>query len=283
VPVRFYLVNPADSVALTVDRLSGAATTVVGAEAEVRVHAITADSSLADTTRVLVGAVPVGVRVDPGYANVAVGGSLQLSGAVVDAFGNPITLFPVTYTSRSPSIATVDGAGLVQAAAAGTAVIYVDAVDFPTFGDSMLVTVPDAGHVVVSTTVQDRAFSSVDAGSEIVMDVTVDMRFTGGELLGSYNAILTWDPAVMQYDTTLAGDFPEPEENISSVGAGELRFAQANAAGMGDVVVVARVRFQTVAAGAAAASLSVTELSAAQTFTNLISLVTVTNGTVTVR
>jgi len=80
-----------------------------------------------------------------------------------------------------------------------------------------------------------------------------------------------------------AGDFPAPYTNTGSVGSGQLRFAQADATGQGGVVVVARVRFQALAAGAANATLAVSELSAAQTFTNLISVVTVTNGTVTVR
>jgi hypothetical protein len=285
VPVRFGLVSLADTVAIRVDRLTGQATTVTGAEATVHVFARTADSALADTTRVLIGAVPVGVAVDPGYANVGIESTTQFTGAVVDALGNAITIFPVNWTSRSTGVATVDETGLATGVAAGTAVLVADAPDFsgPAFTDSVLVTVPPGGNVVVSTTSNVRAFRRAQVGDTVVVDVTVDMTFTPDELLGSYNATLTWDPAVLSFVDVQAGDFPAPQVNDANAGSGELRFAQANADGASGVVVVARVRFEAVAAGSTSTAASISEMSAAVTFTDLIGRLTVTNGTVTVQ
>jgi len=285
VPVRFGLVNRADSMSIRVDRLTGEATTTAGAEATVSVFARTVDSLLADTTRVLIGAVPVGVAISPGYENVGVGGTSQLAGAVVDAFGNPITIFPVNWTSRATGIATVNSSGLVTGVAAGSAVIVADAPDFsgPTFTDSALVTVPVNGNVVVSTTSNTRAFRTAVVGDTVMVDVAVDMRFSGGELLGSYNATLDWDPAVLSFIDVLPGAFPAPEVNAATCPTGNLCFAQANANGTSGYVIVARVRFEALASGATSPTVSISEMSAAVTFTNLMGVLTVTNGFVTIQ
>jgi len=285
VPVRYYLVNPGDSVLLTVDRLSGMTTAAADAEGEADVYATTPDSLAADTARVLIGAVPVGVLVAPGYANVETGATFQFTGSVIDALGNPLSIFPVQWTSRNASVATVDGTGLVTGVAPGMAVVLTEAADFssPQFTDSALVTVLTAGYVVVSSTVDDRGFETAGVGDTVVVDVTADMRFTPSELLGSYNATLTWDPAVLSFIDVQAGDFSQPEVNTANTASGELRFAQVNANGTGGATVLARVRLLAQATGATQPTLTITEMSAAITFTNLIDRVTVTNGTVTIQ
>jgi hypothetical protein len=286
IPVRYVLVNRADSTSLVVNRLTGAAAAAPGVQADVRVAAYTPDTLATDTMRVLIGAVPVGVRITPGYANVGVAGTTQLTGAVVDAIGNPLTVFGVTWTSRNPGVATVDATGLVTGVVADTVTIVAEAVGLA-FSDSVRVTVAMAGNVVVSTTSGGRAFRMASVGAEVIVEVTADLRFTQGEtapeLLGSYNAVLTWNPAVLTFTDVQAGDFPAPEVNPANAATGELRFAQANAAGAAGAVVLARIRFQAAAAGSAAPAVAITEMSAAVTFTNLIQNVTVTNGTVTVQ
>ncbi len=284
-PVRFYLINPADSTRLTVERLTGRVTVAAGVEGEARVRAVTPDGVAADTARVLIGAVPVAVEVDPGYGNVAAGGTVQLTGAVVDALGNPLTIFPVQWTSRSPAVASVNDTGIVTGVSPGTAVIFAAATDFasPAFTDSALVTVPAAGNVVVSTTVRDRGFESVAVGDTVVLDVTADMRFTPSEVLGSYNATLTWNADLLSFVDLQAGDFPAPEVNTTNTGSGELRFAQANASGTGGSPILARVRFVARTPSTSQPALTISEMSAALTYTNLIDRVTVTLGTVTIR
>jgi hypothetical protein len=81
----------------------------------------------------------------------------------------------------------------------------------------------------------------------------------------------------------LNGTFGTPTINDTQTGQGSLRFSAANATGVGGSVVVARVRFVAQATGTTAPQLAISELSAAQTFTNLLSSVVVTNGSVTVR
>jgi len=233
----------------------------------------------ADVTGQAVAAA-AGLRVTPGYETTGAGTSFTVTAAFLDADGAAIGPATVAWVSRSPSVAGVSAAGLVNALAAGTAVIVGTS---GTLADSMLVRVPTPGSVPVSAIADDAAFRRVRVGDTVTVDVRVNMFFTNGELLGSYNAQLTWDPAVLRYVSVLNGNFGAPTINDTQTGQGSLRFSAANAAGVAGSVTVARVRFVAQAVGGAAPALTITELSAAQTFTNLLSSVIVTNGSVTVR
>jgi hypothetical protein len=205
---------------------------------------------------------------------------VPLVATLLDAGGSVIGSATATWISRTPSVASVDGAGVVTAAAAGTAVIVGTS---GAFSDSMLVRVPVPGSVPVSAIADEQAFLAPRVGDTVVVDVRVNMFFTDGELLGSYNAQLTWDAVALRYVDVQTGTFGTPTINDTQVQQGSLRFSSANAQGVSGSVVVARVRFVAQAAGSAAPQLGITELSAAQTFTNLLSSVVVTNGSVTVR
>lgn len=288
VPVRYHLVERADSVLMTVERLTGAATVATGVEGEVDVYATTPDGAAADTARVLIGAVPVGVGIFPGFDGIGVDGTKQFDGSVVDALGNPLSVFPVQWTSRNPSVATVDQTGLVTGVAPGTTVIVVQAVDLPgpQFSDSALFVVPPDGNVIVSTFAVDsvRAFEAAGIGDTVEVAVTAFMYFTPSELLGSYNATLNWDTSVLSFIDVLPGDnFPAPEVNTTNVSTGELRFAQANANGTAGAAVLAKIRFLGQAAGTTQPTLTISEMSAAVTFTNLIDRITITDVTVTIQ
>lgn len=278
-PVTFALVTAADSVILNVGKFTGVATAGTGPTGTVRVVARTPEGRT-DTARVSVGAVPAGVRVTPGFATLGVGGTVTVAAELVDANGIVISPATATWVSRSPSVAGVSGTGVVNAAAAGTAVIVATA---GSFSDSLLVRVAATGSVPVSAIAGGRAFRSPRVGDTVVVDVTADMTFTGGQVLGSYNAQLTWTAAVLRFVDVQPGGFGAPTVNTTQTAQGSLRFSAANAQGVGGAVVVARVRFVAQATGSAAPLLAITELSAAQTFTNLLSSVVVTNGTVTVR
>lgn len=289
--ITFLLVNPADSSTLRVVRLTGSVSAGASATGEVRVYAEapgpTSGTVVRDTGRVYVGAVAVGVRVTPGYANISLNDTLRLRGELVDPLGTPLTSSGVTLTSRDPGVATVDGSGLLQGVATGTVVIVATGSGF---SDSAQFTVATASHAVVSSTsnkpVAPRAFGVFKAGVDtVVMDVTADMRFTPNEKLGSYNATLTWSPSVLQYLDVQTTTFAAPVVNPDGASVGTLRFSAADAGGAAGAVVVARVRFRAVAQGETTAALAISEMSAAQTFTNLSALnrVTVTSGHVTVR
>jgi hypothetical protein len=149
--------------------------------------------------------------------------------------------------------------------------------------DSIIVRVAGAGTVPVSAIADGRSFGAPRVGGDVIVDIAADMAFTGGELLGSYNAELRWDPAVLRFVEVQSGNFGAPTVNTTQTGTGLLRFSAANAAGVAGSVIVARVRFVADAAGSGNPQLTITELSAALTFTNLLSGVVVTNGSVTVR
>ena len=118
----------------------------------------------------------------------------------------------------------------------------------------------------------------------VVVDVTADMALTGGEKIGSYNARMTWDAAVLQYVGVQSTAFAAPTVNADSASAGTLRFASADAAGGSGQAVVARVRFRALAAGTTSPTIAISEMSASSpTYTNLLTRVTVTSGFVTVR
>src|SRR5438309_4671796 len=69
-------------------------------------------------------AIPVAsVSVSPASASVQVGNTVQLTAAPKDANGNPLSGRTVTWSSSNPSVATVDGTGLVTSVVAGSATI----------------------------------------------------------------------------------------------------------------------------------------------------------------
>lgn len=280
VPVTFQLRRKADSTLLTVNRYTGAAVAASTGQGTVQVIALSADS-LADTATIDVGvATPVAITITPGYADVGAGISATFSAAVTDANGLPVTS-AVSWTSRAPAVASVGASsGQVTGVAAGTAVIVAKS---GTLSDSALVTVPLAGNVVVSTTSNGRAFRAPKVGDTVVVAVTADMAFTPSEVLGSYNATLTWDPTKLKYVDLQAGAFAAPTVNETAAATGTVRFSSADPNGSGGAVVLAKVRFVAQAQGAGAMALTISEMSAAKTYTNLLSRVTVTNGKITVR
>lgn len=288
-PVTYALVTPGDSVTLKVNRLTGAAVAAVGASGVVRVYASSPDN-LRDTTSVAVGTVaPPAVAalvVSPGLAAVAAGSTTPLTAAALDATGATVTGASVTWTSRTPAVATVNGSGVVAGVSTGTAVIVAQS---GSVGDSTLVVVPVAGNVVASTTAGTglRVFQTQKVGDTVVVTLTTDMRFTPSEKLGAYDATLTWGSSLLQFIDVQAGPvFAGPVVNSTAAASGTLQLsgadASSNAVGQ---VVIAKVRFKALAAGAATPTLVFKDMSGqlqGGTSTVLDTRITVTNGTVTI-
>ncbi|PYP69160.1 MAG: hypothetical protein DMD41_17285, partial [Gemmatimonadetes bacterium] len=63
------------------------------------------------------------VTVSPSSMSVAAGSTYQFTATLKDAFGTVLTGQPVTWATSDPSVATVNGSGLVTGVAAGTATI----------------------------------------------------------------------------------------------------------------------------------------------------------------
>ena len=85
---------------------------------------ITATSEGKSGTSAITVPVPVAsVTVSPASATLAVGATQQLTATPLDANGTPLTGRAVTWVSSTPSVATVDGTGLVTALAGGATTI----------------------------------------------------------------------------------------------------------------------------------------------------------------
>jgi hypothetical protein len=280
--VSFFLVDPTDSTKLLLGKFSGVATAVPSAVGVVRVYSQAPGGVTSDTARVFLGAVPQSLRVTPGYANIGPTDTLTFTAQLLDAIGNPVTTTGVTWLSRTPSVASIGANGKVTAVIPGTAVLVGTASGFL---DSAQVTVAPLTNVVVSTTSQGRTFRVAKVDSTVVVDVAVDMHLTPAEKLGSYNATLGWNPAVLQFIDVTTGGFAAPTVNSTAAASGQLRFSAADPTGSAGSVVVASVRFKALAPGTSSPALTISEMSAAGTFTNLFALnrVTVTSGSVTVR
>jgi hypothetical protein len=231
---------------------------------------------------------PAGVQVTPGLAAVAAGSTTPLTGVVIDGTGATIASIPVSWTSRSTGVATVNSSGVVTGVATGTAVVVAQGGGF---ADSTRVVVPPAGNVIASTTAGagTRTFQSQKVGDTVTVTLTADMRFTPNEKLGSHGDTLTWNPALLQFIDVQPGPvFAPPTVNSSGAASGRLILAGADASSntVGQVVF-AKVRFKALAAGNASTVLTFDEMSGqlvGGTSTNFFATnrITVINGTITI-
>jgi len=107
--------------------------------------------------------VPVAsVTVSPASATVSHGNTVQLTATLLDAGGNALTGRTVTWTSSAPSVATVDGTGLVTGVAAGSATITAtsegksgsSAITATTVPVASVAVSPPSAGVLVGATVQ---------------------------------------------------------------------------------------------------------------------------------
>lgn len=118
-------------------------------------------------------------------------------------------------------------------------------------------------------------------GGTFKVSIEVDMT-PSGERLGSYGAVLKWDPAALRYlsDSGGAAPFDTPVVNRSDSALGTLRFADASPAGSAGRVRVLIVELMAVAAPCARASLDLefTSLYAAGTFVDLLPFLAVGDG-----
>jgi hypothetical protein len=281
--VTFAFVNKADSSKLTLGKYTGAAASVAGASGVVSVYALAPGGVSSDTASVFLGSVPLGVKVTPGFANVVPGSTVTLTGQVVDAGGNPVA-GSVTWQSRSPGIATVTN-GTVMGVTPGTAVVVATGSGF---SDSALITVAPLTNVIVTAMAAGRGFGDARVGDTVVVDLSADLRYTPSELLGSYQASLDWNAAVLQFIDVQPTAFAAPVVNAGTgTCAHQLCLAGADPQNATANVIVARARFRALTAGSGSPVLGITELSSnvPPTYTNLYaaSRVTVTSGSVTVR
>jgi hypothetical protein len=212
---------------------------------------------------VVAAAVPATVIVTPGYGAIrttAPNQTLQLSDTVKEAGGVLLPPSLANWTSRSPSIASVNATGLVTGLSAGSAVIVAQA---GSASDSMIVTVGNAaaapGDMLIAAITNNRAFGARRVGQAVTVEVRVDQLATN-DSLGSYNARFSWNPAVLRFDSTSAGNYAAPTVNDSS-SIGVLRFAGVDANSRSGSLVLTRLWFTALTTGSDAHQLQISEIS----------------------
>lgn len=217
-----------------------------------------------NVTIVVAAQVPASVIVTPGYAAIrttAPNQTIQLADTVKDAGGSLLSPSLATWTSRSPSVATVNSStGLVTGVSAGSAVIVAQA---GSASDSMIVTVGNAasapGDMLIAAVTNNRAFGVRRVGQTVTVDVRVDQLATA-DSLGSYNARYSWNQTVLRFDSATAGSYPAPTMNDSS-SVGVLLFAAVDANSKSGPLVLTRLWFTALTTGSDNHVLQITELS----------------------
>jgi uncharacterized protein YjdB len=84
---------------------------------------------------------PTLITITPANPTIVAGVSLQLTGAITDAQGNPVPTATTLWASSAPSKATVSAGGLVVGVAAGTTTITASTAGYPLATRSTVVTV----------------------------------------------------------------------------------------------------------------------------------------------
>jgi hypothetical protein len=134
-----------------------------------------------------------------------------------------------------------------------------------------------------ATSAATPADDTPDIGDSIVVTINIDMAGVNApdNYLGSFTASLDWNAVVLQYvsHTGLPVDFTGVV-NTADVGSGHIVFNGANAFGPTGNTIVLTTTFNVVGAGTSALDLGYSAMAAAESFTNLLPILTVMDGQV---
>jgi hypothetical protein len=143
--------------------------------------------------------------------------------------------------------------------------------------------------LVAQSTVQAESSPSTTTtanGVPVTVDINIDLSQTSpAQLLGSFSGTLSWDTAVLSFvnhSGVKAGFTGVVGTNNAT--NGQLSFNGANAVGAGGKVNVLTLTFNAIGANGASTTLNLefSAMAAALTFTNLLPLLSVTDGAVTI-
>jgi hypothetical protein len=224
--------------------------------------------SAADTLRVTVSALtaPATVLITPGYATLTTlspGNTAQLTAAVQDIAGKPLSPSLATWTSGDPAVARIASSGLVTAVARGTAIMVASAA--PGIADSVAVVVGDQtiapGNAIALALTGGRSFGAGKLGQPVAIDIVVDLKAVTAGLLGSYDARFTWSTAVLRFDSTQVGSFTSLTVVADTAAGGILHFSANEPLGQGGTPSLVHLWFTATGAGASNHLLSLVALS----------------------
>lgn len=183
-------------------------------------------------------------------------------------FGRVIGLPQLTYTSRTPSAASVSAAGVVAPLARGQTMIVASATANSSATDSALFAIATPGGPVVRTDL-----SRFDLRHDTTFTVTVIADMRSATLLGAATVELSWDPTVLKYVSDAeAGSGVGALVGSANAANGSLVLTAASASGLGGTVQLRNVTFlvNSTTGRTGSLTLHVTELSAATSFTSLL-------------
>jgi len=212
---------------------------------------------------------PASLVIAPKPLIIEVGAHPNIDVVVEDGSGNVIRDAEVTFASRNPSVASFSPGGIVNGLAPGQSVVVATASGGSAPSDSLLAVVAVSRGPVLMTDI-----TQFDYHTDTVASVTVvmDMR-NSGESLGSTTVTVTWDPAVLIYQSDAnGGSGVSPTVNRSNAASGSLVLAMADPTGFAGRVELLKITFRAGSEGGAAGSLALaaSEVTGAGTFTDLL-------------
>jgi adhesin/invasin len=237
--------------------------------------------SLTTTFATAVGpSLPVALTISPRVIVVDSGTSVAPTVLVRDAGGNSLAGAPVTLATRAGAIAGVTG-GIISGQKRGQAIVVASADSGSNPRDSVLVVVARLDGPVIMT---DLARFEFPADTIINVTVIADMRGSGARL-GSTTVAVSWDPALLTYQSHRNGSSGvSPTVNSGNAVSGELVVSVADAAGFPGRVELIQLTLRLASSGKIGAiAMSVSELSTAGTFADLLARLTVVTHPLTTR
>ncbi|HEX4628377.1 MAG TPA: Ig-like domain-containing protein [Gemmatimonadales bacterium] len=211
----------------------------------------------ADTLRLTVAALtaPAAVLITPGYATLttlAPGNPAQLTAAVTDIAGKPLSPALATWTSTDPKVALVSSTGLLTAVGRGSAIAVASAA--PGVADSVAVVVGDPtlapGNAIALALTSGRSFGVGRVGQPVAIDIVVDLKAVPAGLLASYDARFTWNAAALKFDSTQVGTVALLTVIPDTAASGILHFSGSDPVGKGGSPTLVRLWFTATGAGA---------------------------------
>jgi adhesin/invasin len=179
------------------------------------------------------------------------GATTTVTVAIADAGGNPATGL-VNYIARNSNV-TVSTSGLVTGVSAGQSFVVAELNSNPAIRDSALIVVAIPTGPVVKT---NLARFDLKADTVFTVPIIVDMR-TSGEKLGSTRVVVTWDPAVLTYQSNAEGSTTVGAQvNATNAATGTLILAVADPTGFAGATEIRRITFRASATVARTGSLA---------------------------
>jgi hypothetical protein len=191
--------------------------------------------AFADTATVRVAIVAGSVDVMPDFAMTQIAGATAYSAAIKDALGTVLAR-AATWNSANASVATVDGAGSASGVATGVVGIVGSA---DAAADTATLAVLGDSSVLSTVFAQGAIRSAVQVGQSIVAPVKVDLsRVSNDRDLGSAQFTLSYDAAVLQFDSASTGVSGSVNYNGGTPGAVLFALAELSVQGSADFTLL---------------------------------------------